>query len=258
MNFAVGKVALSAVFILLIIVASYFITTNRNGSVFCSYTDPLLCDFLSNVTSETLIETAGTYEEFFENKKISAVSWSLQKDGFEIVHKDPQEEQMHFIKKNDSIYLKDYTDNKWWKQSTKDSASFDYKLPFDPSLFQKNIISYVNNKDLKIEYRGEDICLGEECSVYEFINNSGQASGTKLYISKDSSRIRRVIFEVDGVVQDINIFIKNAQFEAPKDNLKTADKSTNIFLRNFLERSKTVSPLPEHILEIQQNIEDTP
>lgn len=250
MNLALRKVVLSAVFILSIIVASYLITTNRNSPVFCKYKDPILCAFLEEFERSGLYEQSGVYEETFNGRSNSIVTWSLGKSAMEIVYKNPVKEQLHYILKDDMVYLKDYEDNKWWQQSKKEADRYSNQLPFDPNILFNDINEMISNDNLNIVKVEEDICLGEECVTYEFVNKSGQPLDTRLSISKNSNSIRKV--EIVGEMQrEISFFKKKNPVNAPLQNIKPAPTGTNLFLSNFLERSQEIESVPEYVVELE-------
>lgn len=250
MNFAAGKATLSAVFILLISVASYFISTNRNSSVFCSYKDPVLCTFLEDFERNGLYDQSGIYEETFNGRSNSIVTWSLGKNAMEIVYKNPVKEQLHYILKDNMVYLKDYEDNKWWQQPKKEADRYSNQLPFDPNILFNDIKEMILNDNLSIVQAEEDICLGEECVTYEFVNKSGQQLDTRFSVSKNSNSIRRV--EIEGEMQRVVNFFKKAKpVSAPVQNIKPAPTGTNLFLSNFLERSQEIESVPDYVVELE-------
>jgi len=239
-----------------IFIASFYIFRGQNSQMFCSYTDPLICDFLSKIKDRGLNGFSGTYEETFNGKKNSVVTWSLQGKDMEIIHKNPVEEQMHFILKGEKVYLRDYKDQRWWEQSLREMEKYKNQLPFDPMVFQNNFKEMLLDENLKITQEKEDICLGEECVKYFFVDQNGQRLKTTFYVSKATALLRRVEEDAE-VVTEISFFTDKKDILPPDLNIKKAPTGTNIFLMNFLERSEKIQDKPDYIKEIEENLNES-
>jgi len=107
----------------------------------CQEDDIRICALMSQLQVDEATKLAGTYSEFLDTIPIYSVEWAIDGSSQELRKIEEEQETMHLIYSKDAVYLRDYTDKKWWKQQSELVEKFEIKLPFDPAIFFGNIIS---------------------------------------------------------------------------------------------------------------------
>jgi len=234
-----------------VISAAYFTGIISTNSFACEFEDEKFCVFLKKLDSDHMVNISGKYTEDYSGNTITQVNWILNKDSQALKYYQKGKEEMSLLIFNDYIYLKDYTDGRWWQQSKKDAALFSTKLPFEPSVFFANLNTQLKDPENSITFAGQDICLVETCNLYN-IKSSDAEKITKLYLSETQGVLKKIEIVEGETVQTITIEKSEQKIERPDKDVKVAKAKDNIFLNNFLERSQMENKKPQYLQEFEK------
>ncbi|QQS44574.1 hypothetical protein IPM65_03170 [Candidatus Roizmanbacteria bacterium] len=248
-----NRLTLSA-FIGFVLVSGVFITFQvaKTNSMFCKYKDPYICGFFSHITGGSLKKLQGEYVESHQNIQVYHADWKLSGDEQEMLYKDDVSEQMHVIMVDEKVYLKDYTDGRWWEQSIETLEEYETKLPFEPSVFIGNLKSYFENEDNNIYFIQEDICGADSCRKYALSLRENDVKKVYFYISEKDSTLKKVQVQTDSLHQELSILNREPKIEKPEHDVKVAKAGENIFVENFLQRTQQSRKTPDYVKEFEQ------
>lgn len=243
-----GKVMIIGVIVLIVVSGIWafrVVWMNR-----CQEDDIRICALVKQLQVNDSTKIAGTYSELFDTIPIYSVEWTI--DGFsqELRKIEAEQETMHLIHTKEAVYLRDYTDKKWWKQQSELVEKFDIKLPFDPAIYFGNIISDIQDPQTSLSYTHQDVCGAKTCYVFTLEKDNEQT--TMFYLDEENDQVQQILI-TDGKMQQKIIFAyEDYSIEIPKSDVKIATKNQNIFLENFLQQTTIQKDKPEYIQEFEE------
>lgn len=243
-----GKVIVVGFFLIAVIFGSWALKTYWSSD--CQEEDLRICSLLSQLKIHNSTRLHGTYVELHNTVPIYGVEWAIDATLQEILQKEGKDENMHLIYTNDSIYLRDYLDGKWWKQSLHVVEKFDTKLPFNPTIFFHNLREDVQNLQSSLSFTRQDICGAKTCDVYTLKKKSNQT--TEFYLDEKQAQIQQIFINEGDIDQQIKFEYEDFAIEVPNTNIKIASSSQNIFFENFLQQSSIQKTKPNYIKEFEE------
>jgi uncharacterized protein (UPF0333 family) len=166
----------------------------------CKTVDEDTCKFMSSWKENGYYTIAATTTEGGET---TTMTMQIQDDNFHIITGD--DAQYEAIKIGDTTYIKDFSDNAWWKQTissdTEDSASTSYEstdLAFDePS---EDIPEAQRTVYKKI---GKEACGDLTCFKYQVIDPTDTTTTNYIWFDDKDYQLRRMqTTSADGSVYD--------------------------------------------------------
>ncbi len=195
-----GHIVLVLVVVLLAALgaAGWYIWQKRSGNpaplatvglqtVKCEYDDKDLCKFLNNFRGLDAFSVASTSGSGAQATEYHMV---INGDDSQTIMKTGGKETMNSITIKDTTYTKDYSDNKWWKETaTKEDSKLKDDLVFDDS--SNDQAGQPAEPVQKTQYKamGKEACGKLNCFKYEVIE-PGDDSGGKQYIWFDDKQYR--------------------------------------------------------------------
>ncbi len=248
----ISKRLILSAFIAFIFAGVVFISIRvaKTNSVFCKYSDPYLCSFVSSVSGGSLKKLQGDYTESHQNIQVYQAEWKLSGDDQEMLYKDDVSEQMHVIMVDDKVYLKDYADGRWWEQPMEKMQEYETQLPFEPAVFIGNLKSSIENNNLY--FIQEDVCGADNCRKYALNIQDNEMKRLFIFLSEKDRSLKRVQVQKEDLVQELRIHNEKPQIEKPKHDVKIAKAGENIFVENFLQRTQQSKKIPDYVKEFEQ------
>lgn len=216
----------------------------------CQEDDVRICTLLKQLEINSSPQHHGTYAEIHKTIPLFTIDWAIDKSSQEILKKEASDETMHLIIADDTVFLKDYSDNYWWKQSAQVVEKFDIKLPFDPTTFFNNLAKDIQDPQTSLSYTRQDVCGAKTCYVMSMKKENMQT--TDFYIDEVNDQIQQIIISASDIEQKIIFEYEDFQIEIPNSNVKTASANQNIFFENFLQQSSMQKQKPEYIQEFEK------
>jgi len=216
----------------------------------CQEDDVRICTLLKQLEINSYTQHQGTYAEIHKTIPLFTIDWAIDKSSQEILKKEASDETMHLIIADDTIFLKDYSDNYWWKQSAQVVETFDIKLPFDPTTFFNNLVKDIQDPQTSLSYTHQDVCGAKTCYVMSMKKENMQT--TDFYIDEVTDQIQQIIISASDIEQKIIFEYEDFQIEIPNANVKNATANQNIFFENFLQQSSMQKQKPEYIQEFEK------
>jgi len=219
--------------------------TNR-----CQEDDARICTLLDQLVIDSSTQHHGTYTEIHKTIPLFTIEWAIEGSSQEILKKESSDETMHLIIADDAVFLKDYSDNYWWKQSVQDVDKFDITLPFDPTIFFNNLVKDIQDPQTSLSYTHQDLCGARTCYVMTLKKDNMQI--TDFYIDEKSEQIQQIIISSSDIEQKILFDYEDFQIEIPHSSVKAASANQNIFFENFLQQSSIQKQKPDYIQEFEK------
>lgn len=211
--------------LLIPLVVGGFILLRQSKS--CIHADKKFCSFLSDLAIKDFEGTQGSFISQIGDKA-SKVQWVLGKNSKQIQVVTDGRESMHMIVIENTVYVKDYRDGLWWKQSKKDMDRYVYELSFDPEVFIKQVVDRLNNPNLKLAKQVEVACGKQTCIQYSFsIDNFKHREFVS--IDHQDNHLLQYAGKKDDTSTAFTVIFKKKEIYAPTDT-KQAEKSQNILL----------------------------
>lgn len=250
----ISKRLILSVFVVFIVGGVIFITVNvvKTQSFFCKYDDPYLCAFISTIAGGKLNKLEGQYVESHQNIQVYRADWKLSGDNQEMLYKDDVSEQMHVLVVNDTVYLKDYSDGRWWEQPIETMEEYETQLPFEPSVFIANLRTYFEGEKNNIYFIKEDVCGADTCRKYALALQDNDMKKIFFYLSEKDKSLKKVEVQKEELNQELNILGNDPKIEKPTHDVKIAKAGENIFVENFLQRSRQSKKTPDYVREFEQ------
>lgn len=167
----------------------------------CKYDDKDLCKFITSWKDEKYITMKGTSTD--KDGKIS--TWLMKMEGenkSQMVSSEEGEEKYNTITIDNTTYTKDYTDNKWFKQT----SSSDSEVTND---YIKEDIDF-DEKEASVEDKttyqkiGKEKCDKWTCFKYQVIDPTNNESTQYIYFDDDEYLLRKMrTEELDGTITEI-------------------------------------------------------
>ncbi|KKQ36719.1 MAG: hypothetical protein US54_C0057G0003 [Candidatus Roizmanbacteria bacterium GW2011_GWA2_37_7] len=236
--------------ILLVLFISGFFVYKTFLESRCQEDDIRICKLLSQLEIDHLTHLSGTYTELNNDVPIYKVEWAIDTTVQEIRQKDETKETMHLIYTNDSIYLKDYSDDQWWEQPASVIEKYDIKLPFDPTVFFTNLARDIQNPQNSLSYTHQDICGIKTCNVFSLKKENNQT--VLFYLDETQEQIQQIMISEGEAVQKVVFQYEDFQIDVPSSQVKTASSGQNIFFENFLQQSSMQKEKPAYVQEFEQ------
>ncbi len=218
----------------------------------CQIEDKQVCTFLRNYKNISNTPLHGTYT-FTNNEDDSTYSVSWQKHKEKRIISVVQEEKqiLDAIITNGFLYLKDYSDDLWWKQKVSDSPLYLSYIPFDPYSYFYELDPILMDSETAFTRIGEITCEDKTCIRYR-VESPKQSKDLQRFIYVTSSDMQ-LYSVVDADTSSLHeIKIKGGSqwiYEPTKVKIPAADQ--NIFLDYITRRDQEREKQLEYLKEFQ-------
>lgn len=217
----------------------------------CSQTDPQVCRFLNNYKYMSKNAMKGMYMVKNENDESSrTISWEKYAGKRAVSVVQEEESILDVIILKDYIYLKDYSDNIWWKQKISDTPFSESYLPFDPYLFFTEFDSILFDPGTVFTRIGEITCGDTKCIRYKIISpNLSKDLQRFIYVTSDSS-ISTILDVNSASSHEIKLSSSSNLISEPRTT-KIPAADTNIFLDYLTKRQQEKEKKLEYLKQFQ-------
>src|SRR3989304_4021058 len=223
----------------------------------CKLNDKDLCKFVSNFKG--LENMSAKSVTTVDGKKTESIMEIQGTDKSHIVTTVDGKEESNYISIGNTTYMKDYSDNKWWKttvdtKDTSEGAKTNWNAGIEKS---------VNESADKTTYKkiGKEACGNLTCLKYQVIDSNNTGSTEYIWFDTKNYALRKTRSESKDTVMETTFTYDNVNVTAPsptKDMTNPAD-AYNSPLNSTIGGS-TPNPYegmtPEQIQQFQANDAD--
>jgi hypothetical protein len=179
----------------------------------CDYNDPDLCKWLNNTDQFTNFKSTSTYTIL---GKAQTSTTTVDGDKYQSATSEDGKENSNFILIGDTTYTKDYTDNKWFKETTKpDAKQEDLKSTDD----LKNSVNDAKPDKLAYKKVGKEACGKLNCFKYT-LTEAG--ANTTVWFDDNEYKLRKMESGVAGQTFTVEYSYDNTSISAPSPTKDTA------------------------------------
>lgn len=245
--------------IVLLIIASLIgivILFVRKAVMFsCMQTDQTICRFLENYKNMSERPMQGMYTVTNQNDDSTyTITWQKHKDSRLISATQEGKPILEAVILKESVYLKDYSDNKWWKQSVSDTTFNESYLPFDPYRYFIELDPILFDPQTNYTVIGETKCSDKNCLRYQ-VTSPKQSKDLQRFIYVTSDNELYIVVDVDSSSShETKMAASNESIYEPKE-IKVPSKDQNIFLDYLSQQEKERQKQLEYLKEFQSQRE---
>lgn len=197
----------------------------------CSYQDKIICKFFSKSKNHFQNDFSAILISQADDKEIKEI-WRKQDNVQELLQYSDKKEIFDILFTEKELYVKDITDNHWWKQTVPQKNSIEKQLPEHLNIAQKIQTQwqqfYLIAQKLNYKQIGKEPCLEEVCYKYQIIRSEVSDMTELLFINPDFS-LHKVRHEYpDGTTKEL-LYEKIKDYPKAPEKIKTTVPSQNIF-----------------------------
>lgn len=150
------------------------------------------------------------------------------------------------------VYIKDYADNKWWREQKNIVENSLVELPFNPELFFTKLQTMLNNEETAYTYIEDIACGDEQCHRYQ-VTSANQKEGEQLFVffSTTDFKLRSIFMVEDTSTGELNVVHKEVSIIEP-ENIKIVSSGRNIFAEYIELKDKEEQKNFEYLQQFQQ------
>jgi hypothetical protein len=218
----------------------------------CKLNDKDLCRFLNSFKG--LDSMSAKSVTTINGKKTESTMEIQGNDKSHITSSVDGQEESNYIAIGNTTYMKDYTDNKWWKTTvdTKDTAETektDWKAEFEKS---------VNDSADKTTYKkiGKEACGKLTCLKYQVIDPNNKETTEYIWFDTKNYALRKVRSEAKDTVTETTFSYDKINIIAPSPTkeMTSPEDAYDSFLKSSAGSGAVTDGLtPEQIQEIQSS-----
>jgi len=226
----------------------YMIATWSQNHPWCVGRDKYICKALTHMKSHLGGKSQGTFTKGDTMK----VSWGIYNDTYQYTYVVNAKEVMQVIGTQDNIYIRDYSDNRWWKQPIKQVEQYSIQLPFEPQSYIQKIATILLDKKTLYTFKKVTTCQEKTCRNYHVTNKS---IGVDMDVSIDTKKNTLIAFEIEnsGTVESVTVQYDHlTQINPPTDRIKIASSTQNIFLDMLYQLQPKKNEVPYYVELIEQ------
>lgn len=221
----------------------------------CKLNDKDLCRFMSNFKG--LENMSAKSVTTIDGKKTETTMEIQGTDKSHIITAVDGKEESNYISIGNTTYMKDYSDNKWWKSTvdTKDtsgSEKTDWKAEFEKS---------VNDSADKTTYKkiSKEACGNLTCFKYQVIDPQNTESTEYIWFDTKNYSLRKTRSEAKGTVTETTFTYDGVNITEPsptKDMTNPADAYQSLLNSSATGGAALQGLTPEQIEAFQANDAD--
>lgn len=218
----------------------------------CKLNDKDLCKFMSNFKG--LENMSAKSVTTIDGKKTETTMDIQGTDKSHITTTADGKEESNYISIGNTTYMKDYSDNKWWKSTvdTKDTAGSektDWKAEFEKS---------VNDSADKTTYKkiGKEACGSLTCFKYQVIDPQNTESTEYIWFDTKNYSLRKTRSEAKGTVTETTFNYDGVNITEPsptKDMTNPADAYQSLLNSSAAGGAALEGLTPEQIQQLQSS-----
>jgi len=219
----------------------------------CRFNDKDLCRFMNNFKG---LENMSVSSSTMVNGKKTESTMEIQgTDKSHITTTVDGKEESNYISISNTTYMKDYSDNKWWKTTTdvknNEGGNIDWKAEFEKS---------VNDSQDKTTYKkiSKEACGKLTCLKYQVIDPNNTEVTQYMWFDTKEYLLRKTRDEAKGVVTEATFSYdkENIQEPSPVKELKEED-AYKAFLDDAASGASGSQGLTPEQLQQLQNLGQT-
>lgn len=235
-----------------LVIVGVFLVVFRYQSLVhrCQEDDVRVCSLMDQLELDSSTRLHGTYTESHQSAQLFTIQWAVDKSFREIIKTEANTETMHLIYADAVVYLRDYSDDKWWKQSTNVVDTFDITLPFDPTTFFNNLVKDIQDPQNSLSYTHQDACGTKMC--YVLTMKKANAQTAQFFLDEATDQLQQIVIASSDIEQKVVLDYKEFKVKVPIENIKIASENQNIFFENFLQQSSAEKQKPKYIEEFEK------
>ncbi len=233
------------------IVGLIVLTVRRISQASCQYDDAKVCSFVQKNQKLNEQNMKGQYKINQEGETLT-INWEKEDEKSSIkIHKS-NEEILHTILASRYVYIKDFADNKWWREQKNTVANALLELPFNPENYFVELTTIIQDKENVYSFIEETICGDEQCYRYR-ITNTKQLENEQFFVffSTKDFKLRSVFKVKDEVSEQMDINYDKTVIQEPEE-IKIVSSGRNIFLEYTELRDKEEPKNYEYLQQFQQ------
>ncbi len=202
----------------------------------CKYNDPDLCKYVNRTLSGDYFSKPMVMKSTTKDKTGKAVSeMSMEMEGPKKVHMvmiQGGKEFMNTVTINDTIYMKDQKDGKWWKQSLKDATPQQGQTKqFTPEEFKKDLEGGDKTTFKKV---GKETCGNLTCFKYQLIYPGLESITQYVYFDDKEYMMRKTVtITKTGETTEMTFELGGSGVTAPSPT-KDVPAGQNIYMMGIM------------------------
>jgi hypothetical protein len=231
--------------------AIYMAATWSQSRPWCVGRDKEICKMLTHLKSHLTSSSQGDYS----NNDSMSVTWGIQENSYQFTYLINKDEVMRVIGTEDMMYVRDYADNRWWKQPVKLVEQYNIQLPFEPQPYTQHILEVLLDKNTTYTATQAKTCSARNCVQYQVINKN---AGLEMIISIDREEnvLKAIEVKKGGVTEMVTVQFEQLDLiEVPKTDIKIASSNQNIFLDMVYQLEPQKERVPTYVDLIEKQRE---
>lgn len=234
------------------VIGLIILTVRRISQASCQYDDVYVCTFIreNRDLSQQNLEGISTID--FKNDGELDIKWEKTKEISTLQISKNNEEILHAILSNRYVYIKDYADNKWWREQKNTVANAIVELPFNPEVYIPEIVAKITKESNQFTYIEESACGEEVCYRYQIVNTElNDEEQLFVFFSKDNFKLKSVFEVTADSTKKINIGYSDVTIQEPEE-IKIVSSGRNIFLEYTELKDKDEPKNFEYLQQFQK------
>jgi outer membrane lipoprotein-sorting protein len=197
------------------------VTLNGN----CELKDTDLCKFTNNWQNIKDFSVTSTSTD--KDKKVSTGVFEISGDKFHMSSSMDGQENYNLITIGDTSYTLDYSDHKWWEQTSEKSTKDDVKKDFE---FKSDDTDKKDAATPKTQYKkvGKEACDKLTCFKYEVIEAGVSGKQFIWFDDRDYLLRREQTTTAEGEVSDMKFKYTKPNIKVPSPTKKGAPAPTAV------------------------------
>lgn len=233
------------------IVGLSLIFIRRFSQASCPQDDVRICSFIQTNREITKEEMNGSYIVNQDDAELS-ISWQKKEKLSSVQINKSENEILNTIIDPRYVYIKDESDNKWWREQRNTVLNALNELPFNPELFFTSFESIIKEPSTQYMYIEDRECGDEQCHRYKVTYpEQTEKDQMFIYFSTTDFKLRSVFLVEDKTTEELDITYSTNPIAVPQ-NIKIVSSGRNIFTEYIELRDKEEVKDYEYLRQFQQ------
>lgn len=200
----------------------------------CIHPDLRVCRALGQFEREQFRHAQGTYSQISPELTLKS-DWKLSVPRKQIVLMDQKEETFHMVSTDRDLYVKDYSEEAWWKVPKEEFERYSVNLPFDPEQY----LSFLKTRLMEpgVSFTApRDVACGSSRCVRFVVSPQDRGNDTEyIDIDANNNKITRYIWQSEES-ERVFVLLYQKQDIALPTHTKTPETGVNVFLESGRSR----------------------
>jgi hypothetical protein len=215
-----------------------FIFIRKASQAACPSEDQRVCAFVrkNNKISEKTMK--GSYEQVSEEEENNLqVNWEKGESINRIKVKKNGNELLDVITSERYLFIKDYSDNLWWRQEKARMLNSIEELPFIPEMYFVKLNEIIKDERTTYKFIQEASCGSKTCYRYQVIYPElKEEDQLFIFFEKEGELLNSIFIADERGTGEIKISYADVTTVEP-EKVKIAPDSRNLFL-DYLDKKK--------------------